>query len=291
MQHSESIAKISAALSKAQGAMASASKDAKGNYGKYADLASIWDACRAPLADNQIAVIQAPGETADKVITMTTVLAHSSGEWFRETLTIPMQRIDAQGYGSACTYARRYALAAMVGIAPSEDDGTAASAIGGMNNAPRQAANEVGGAKPTFPKGPCTGISNLKVEIRKMKDLGNKAASLEAFEQVAKEYELHRKQLEDLGHEWWTGVDKDGNAFESVPAWLDRRRAELSEPDHLQILLDAMRENHTKQALTIWAANQEIVIDGLPDDKRRLFEAEYDAYEAGLQQVATVAAG
>lgn len=141
MQHSETIGKISAALSKAQGLMATAAKSEKGNFGKYADLASIWEACREPLAKNEIAVIQAPGEAAEKVMTLTTILSHSSGEYFRETLTIPMSKIDAQGYGSACTYARRYALAAMVGIAPAEDDGQAAAAIGAVeNNAPRRAA-------------------------------------------------------------------------------------------------------------------------------------------------------
>lgn len=138
MLHSESIGKISAALAKAQGAMEDAAKSGTGNYGKYADLASIWDACREPLASNEIAVVQAPGATADKAIEMTTILSHSSGEWFKETLTIPMQRVDAQGYGSAVTYARRYALAAMVGIAPAEDDGQAAATIGGDNNAPRR---------------------------------------------------------------------------------------------------------------------------------------------------------
>ena len=139
MLHSETIGKISAALAKAQGTMTTAGKDAKGNYGKYADLASIWETCREPLATNEIAVIQSPGETGDRVVTMTTILSHSSGEWFSDTLTIPMGKVDAQGYGSAVTYARRYALAAMVGIAPAEDDGTAAAAIGGDNSAPRKA--------------------------------------------------------------------------------------------------------------------------------------------------------
>lgn len=160
MLHSETIGKISAALAKAQGTMTTAGKDAKGNYGKYADLASIWETCREPLATNEIAVIQSPGETGDRVVTMTTILSHSSGEWFSDTLTIPMSKVDAQGYGSAVTYARRYALAAMVGIAPAEDDGTAAAAIGGDNSAPRKAA------APKPPTAPAKGWDEWKRDIQ-----------------------------------------------------------------------------------------------------------------------------
>jgi hypothetical protein len=59
---------------------------------------------------------------------MTTMLAHASGEWMRGTLTIPLGKADAHGYGSAVTYSRRFALAAFVGVAPEDDDGNAAAA-------------------------------------------------------------------------------------------------------------------------------------------------------------------
>lgn len=144
MNRSDTIGALAAALAKAQGEMATAAKDSTNPHfhSKYADLASIWNAAREPLAKNGIAVVQAPGETAERVVTVTTLLSHASGEWIEETLTIPMAKVDAQGYGSAVTYARRYALAAMVGIAPAEDDGNAAAAIGGDNAAPRRARQE-----------------------------------------------------------------------------------------------------------------------------------------------------
>lgn len=145
MQHSENIAAISSALAKAQGAIEGAKKDSANPHfkSKYADLASCWDACREALSANEIAVIQAPGELADGVVEITTMLCHSSGEWFREMLPFPLPKVDAHGLGSAITYGRRYALAAMVGIAPEDDDGNAAvQSNGSANDRPRQRERE-----------------------------------------------------------------------------------------------------------------------------------------------------
>ena len=55
------------------------------------------------------------------------MLIHASGQWLSNTFTMPVSKADAQGVGSAITYARRYALAAMVGVAPEDDDGNAAT--------------------------------------------------------------------------------------------------------------------------------------------------------------------
>jgi hypothetical protein len=128
---SASIGALAAALAKAQGAMSGAKKDAENPFFKsaYADLASVWDTCRAPLAANGLAVIQTTGGNADLVEVITT-LAHTSGEWVRGTLVMKPVKADPQGIGSALTYARRYALAAIVGIAPEDDDGNAASQPG-----------------------------------------------------------------------------------------------------------------------------------------------------------------
>jgi hypothetical protein len=127
-QASASIGALAAALAKAQGAMNGAKKDAKNPFFKsqYADLASVWDACRAPLSANGLAVIQTTGGQAGAVEVITT-LAHTSGEWIRGVLALHPVKADPQGIGSAITYARRYALAAIVGIAPEDDDGNAAS--------------------------------------------------------------------------------------------------------------------------------------------------------------------
>ena len=120
---SPTIGALAAALAKAQGAMKSAAKDSVNPHfkSKYADLASVWDACREPLSSNGLAVVQRVSSSPAGVV-LTTMLLHSSGEWIRDRATFPVVQQTAQAYGSAITYARRYALAAMVGVAPDEDD-------------------------------------------------------------------------------------------------------------------------------------------------------------------------
>src|SRR5690349_3707107 len=129
MKTSDAINEIATALAKAQSAMGRARKDAENPHfrSKYADLDACWDACQEPLTSNGIAVIQANKPTENGV-TIETRLVHSSGQWIQdEGLFVPASKIDAQGFGSAETYCRRYALCAMVGIAPDDDDGNAAA--------------------------------------------------------------------------------------------------------------------------------------------------------------------
>ncbi len=127
-EHSPTIGALGKALSLAQGAMEGAKKDSENPHfrSKYADLASVWAACRAPLAANGLAVIQTTVPEQGGVLVVTT-LVHESGEWVRGRLFMPAAKQDAQGFGSACTYARRFALAAIVGIAPEDDDANAAA--------------------------------------------------------------------------------------------------------------------------------------------------------------------
>lgn len=128
MNRSESIGKLSLALSKAQGMIKGALKDSANPFfkSKYADLESVWEAARVPLSTNELAVIQLSDET-DKGIIVDTILSHSSGEWISGRMFIPIPtKLDAQTVGSACTYARRYSLQMIVGIAPIDDDGNAA---------------------------------------------------------------------------------------------------------------------------------------------------------------------
>lgn len=130
MQTSDTIAALAEALSKAQAQIEGAVKGRENSHfrNKYADLSSVWDACRAALTDNGLSVVQAPGEIVEGRMALTTRLLHKSGEWIEDRLTIPLAKVDAQAYGSATTYARRYALAAFVGVAPEDDDGNAATA-------------------------------------------------------------------------------------------------------------------------------------------------------------------
>jgi hypothetical protein len=127
-EQSEQINELAGALAKAQGKITGALKDSSNPFFKsrYADLASVWDACRGPLSDNGLAVVQLT-EADDSGVYVATTLAHSSGQWMRSRLRLTPKDGTPQGMGSAITYGRRYALAAIVGVAQVDDDGNAAS--------------------------------------------------------------------------------------------------------------------------------------------------------------------
>ena len=129
MNQSENIANLAKALSIVQGKLTYAVKDSANPFfkSKYADLESVWDACRSLLAENGLCVMQFPGEFIDGCMSLNTILSHSSGEWIGQEMSVPVTKPDAQGAGSALTYMRRYALAAVVGVVQADDDGNAAS--------------------------------------------------------------------------------------------------------------------------------------------------------------------
>lgn len=135
MNQSNSIAALAAALAKAQAEMSGAAKDSANPYfkSKYADLESVWSACRKPLTDNGLSVIQTSQPTKHGLMLVTT-LAHSSGEWIRGYMPILAKDATAQSQGSGITYARRYALAAIVGVYQTDDDAEAAQGRGFTND-------------------------------------------------------------------------------------------------------------------------------------------------------------
>lgn len=116
------------ALSKAQAKMEGAKKDSANPFfkSKYADLSSVWEAAKGPLTDNGLSVIQSM-ELADGVPCLATILGHKSGQWIKSMLPMNPGKPDPQSMGSLITYYRRYALSAMVGICPEDDDGERAS--------------------------------------------------------------------------------------------------------------------------------------------------------------------
>ncbi len=119
---------IYAALAAAQAAMGPALKQAVNPAfkSKYADLASVMDACLPALTANGICVMQPTGEDEQGRF-VKTILAHVSGETVECRVPLIVAKNDMQGYGSAVTYARRYGLMSMAGIAPEDDDGNAAA--------------------------------------------------------------------------------------------------------------------------------------------------------------------
>ena len=123
MTKSESITKISAALLVAQKNIGAAVKGSENPFfkKKYADLGAIMEACKDPLNENGITVLQPIGSDESGVY-VETILLHESGEFISSNLRISVKsQNDPQAQGSAISYAKRYALQSMVFI-PSEDD-------------------------------------------------------------------------------------------------------------------------------------------------------------------------
>jgi len=151
---SEKVENLFTALNAAQAVMSGAKKDAENPHlrSKYADLASVWDACRGPLTSNGLAVIQMPSSDGPEV-TVTTLLTHKSGEWIASDLTLTSDKNTPQGAGSAITYARRYGLSAMAGIAPEDDDGNEAEGRNKKTGS-REQQQEVANRKLGRPSGP-----------------------------------------------------------------------------------------------------------------------------------------
>lgn len=121
---SETTVEITKALINFQSHLKPVSKDSTNPFfkSKYASMEAIWESIRKPLADNGLAVSQLP-QVHDTQIALTTLLLHTSGEWLSSDLLVtPGKQNDAQSVGSALTYARRYALSAILGICSEEDD-------------------------------------------------------------------------------------------------------------------------------------------------------------------------
>jgi hypothetical protein len=93
---------------------------------KYADLSVVVEAVVPALNAAGVSVLQFPAFNGELVSVATTLL-HESGSSVTATLHLRPSKLDPQGVGSAITYARRYALMAMTGAAPEDDDGAAAS--------------------------------------------------------------------------------------------------------------------------------------------------------------------
>jgi hypothetical protein len=120
---------IATALAAAQINMGKALKQASNPHfrSKYADLGSVMDACLPALNAHGIAVIQPTGEDEIGRFVETRLIHGESGEQLSCRVPLIVSKNDMQGYGSAVTYARRYGLMAMAGIAPEDDDGNAAA--------------------------------------------------------------------------------------------------------------------------------------------------------------------
>lgn len=177
-----------AALAKAQAQVKNAVRDSTNPHfrSKYSDLTSVKEACWEALTANGIAPVQMPINGAGTSVGVVTLLGHSSGQWIESTIFVAPGRFDAQGVGSIITYLRRYALAAMAGVAPEDDDGNAAVA------APEARTTQEAGAPPgayprrqqaaSAPRGAAAEARKRWAEIAAGIDNDEKVADVEAWD-------------------------------------------------------------------------------------------------------------
>ena len=181
MESSQTIAKISAALVKAQAEMGNAKKESTNPFfnKKYADLNAIREAVLPVLTKHGIAVIQ-PTIVQDNKNYVKTILLHESGEYIAGITEIVCSKPnDAQAHGSGLTYARRYGLQSITNVGADDDDGNQAS-----NPSSNQANNNKKQEKdlPELPQ------SKAKDVEKFLKDGGT-------IEQVQKKYKLNEAQI------------------------------------------------------------------------------------------------
>ena len=124
MNKSEIIKELAIALSKFQGEVKNPANTASNPFfkSKYAPLNDVLNLVRPILSKNGLSVVQAPSGDGENII-VTTTLLHQSGESIEfQPLILKADKATAQGAGSAITYARRYALSAILGISSEDDD-------------------------------------------------------------------------------------------------------------------------------------------------------------------------
>jgi hypothetical protein len=128
---------IATALVKAQANMGKALKQADNDHfrSKYADLGNVMDACMPALNEAGIAVIQPTGEDEHGRYVETILIHGESGETLACRVPLIINKNDMQAYGSAVSYARRYGLLSMAGVASASDDDDGNAAVAGAPKA------------------------------------------------------------------------------------------------------------------------------------------------------------
>lgn len=155
MERSETIKELATALSKFQGELKPAIKSGTNPFFKsrYADLASVWDVVREPLANNGLSITQTLGTGTAQEFIVETTLFHISGEWLSSKWCMPLLKNDPQSVGSVISYARRYSLCGLLGVAAEDDDAEIAEDRPSLKAAKVEASQEAKLAPLFAPKG------------------------------------------------------------------------------------------------------------------------------------------
>lgn len=125
-QMSANIAEISGALASAQGELESANKGNSGYGYNYSDLNTVIATAKPVLSKNNLAIVQLVGKEVDGKVVLTTILSHSSGQWFKTTSALPIVEMKscnrAQEFGASLSYLRRYTYQAILGMSSEDND-------------------------------------------------------------------------------------------------------------------------------------------------------------------------
>jgi hypothetical protein len=224
-------------MAKAFGEIDAATKGASGQVGqqryKYADITSVIEAIKPALVANGLFFTQQP-HMNERGAEIETVLHHSSGEKHSlGCIFVPAANNNAQAFGSALTYARRYALVTAFGVPVEDDDGKAATAT-----PPKSIETDTreGRAEYPFPQGPAMGISELKAMARPVwRDL-MACGDSDELEGCILAHKAVLDQIEQLSNpthrrELWEGDGKDNPGLSGVIA---NQRAAFGKPNILQ---------------------------------------------------------
>ncbi len=119
---------LNKALATAQSLVENATKGSVNPHFKnrYADLAEVLNTVRPVFASHGLSIVQSTSYDGS-LVSVTTSILHADGGYISSTASCVPAKSDAQGVGASTTYLRRYALAAMTGIAQEDDDGQSAS--------------------------------------------------------------------------------------------------------------------------------------------------------------------
>lgn len=208
MNKSESIKNFAAAMANFQGEVKNPPKSADNPFykSKYTTLDVLIDTAKPLLEKNGLSYIQSCSGDGSN-ITVTTLLMHSSGEWIEsDPLVLKADKATAQGAGSAITYARRYALAAVLGLASDEDDDG--------NNAEKQTTKNADLSSKKSIKGKDTTTTQKPAKKKNTEELATK-------EQVFEILELAKQKKADIpGYDFKNDIEnlaKNGQISKAAP--------------------------------------------------------------------------
>lgn len=221
MHTSDTIGELAASLAKAQGTMTSPAKNktvkvktGSGEYEfSYATLDAIFDVIRKPLSDNGLSFVQTLDSGDGGKLRLLTRLLHTSGQWIETETPVSVTGTSMQALGSAQTYAKRYAISALLGIVADEDDDANTADGNGISekkdrtppakqtNAERQTQTAMDAAT--------TWVNKSKIDVKKLRTPEEMAAWWKSNSDRLERLEKEKAALYEDFCAWWDQVRGD----------------------------------------------------------------------------------